>query len=104
MNDVTGARVRLAIAEIEERQIKEKSIRSAARWRLILAMAGTVALTALAVFFQITRIDVSGRNVACVFLVYLVSRVWADYRTEHDLRQLRAEMDRLKDEIQKLSD
>lgn len=103
MNDVQEAMARIAIADIEARQLKEKIERRSRRGRLATAIASVAALFALSIYVQVSPWQISAKQACGWFLFYLAGIAWMNYHTGERLRSLRSEIDRLKDQINERS-
>jgi len=99
MIDIQEARARVALAKLEVRRLKEKTTRRSARWRLAVTVAWTAAVLALAVYLEKAHLEISSAEIGGLFVVFAISAGWRDYRTQEELHRLRAELERLSDEI-----
>jgi len=103
MTDTNEALARIAIAEFESRRLKERSEERARRWRFAFGISRIVAAVGAAVYVQVTHWQISGAQACGFLLIYLAASAWMEHRTGESLRKLQAELDRLRDEIQKKS-
>jgi hypothetical protein len=99
MADITEIRVRIALAELEERRKKERAAKRSARFRFAIKVAWSVGIFALAIFIQSGRLEVTATQVATLILFYSVPAAWAEWRTNEELGKLREEINELRDEI-----
>ena len=98
MIDIQEARVRVALAEIEERRLNEKFARRSARWRLAAKIGLTIVVLVVGGYFKKTHLVLSAEEVGGMFLVYFISTIWSDYRVQEELHNIRAELERMRTE------
>jgi Tfp pilus assembly protein PilN len=97
------ALARIAVAEFESRRLKKRSEERARQWRLAWVVARILLAIAAAVYVQVAHWPISGAQVCGLLFIYLSASAWAEHRSGESLRRLQAEVDRLKDEIQRES-
>ena len=101
MIDTNEALARIAVAESEARRLKERSEERSRRWRLVFTVARIFVAMGAAVYLQVTHWQITGTQ-ACGFLfLYISSSAWEEHRSREKIRTLQAELNRLRDEIEK---
>src|SRR4051812_15313483 len=101
MSDTTEALARIAVAGIEARRLKERSEERARQWRFAFAVARILVAIAAAVYLQVTHWQISGAQAGGFLFLYIASSAWEEHRRKERLHTLQAELERLRDEIEK---
>jgi hypothetical protein len=99
MIDVEEAKVRIALAQLEARRAKEKSIKRSANVRFAGALIWTIGVAISAFYLQGLHPGISPSAVLGIFFVFVISAGWNQYQTTEELTKLRLELEQLKDEI-----
>jgi hypothetical protein len=99
MNPAKEALGRAVIAEIEERRHQAKKGKRRAAWRFAFIIGWAVVVGGVGGYLQLTHVAISGAEACGFFLMYLASSAVGEYRTQEQLRELRAELDELKDRL-----
>ena len=101
MIDPNEALARIAIADFEARRLKERAAEQSRRFRLIFTFLRVVVLLGAGIVLLVSRWQVSGAQACWFLLIYLATSAWEDHRAGEAFLTLQAQVDRLKDEIER---